>query len=170
MQGGKGKGGIHCEKTMRKAERKVNDPGLEFAGSDGEMHMFAKSLALGSITLAFAAQPVSAVAEEAESAVVQRHVDAYRARDIDAFVRTFAPDAIVVANGLVAEGRSEIREFYKLNFAPEAPKIRVVSSGRIGETIYIEAAYVFPTGQEMCCSYSEYTVKDGMISFLTVSG
>ncbi len=102
--------------------------------------------------------------------VIQDHVDAYRARDLDRFIATFAPDAEVYANGLVAVGRAEIRALYRLNCAPNAPTIRVYESGSAGEFIYLSIAFVLSSGEELCCTYSEYEVVDGKITYLAASG
>ncbi|MEL6877070.1 MAG: nuclear transport factor 2 family protein [Pseudomonadota bacterium] len=115
------------------------------------------------------ASPV-ALAQSDDAAVVQAHVNAYRSGSLDAFVATFAKDATVTANGLTATGHAEIRKLYSLNFKPGAPKIKIVESGLSGPNVYINAAYVFKDGREMCCSYSEYTIKNGKITYLVSSG
>ena len=103
---------------------------------------------------------------EAKIAAIQAHVDAYRSGDLDRFVSTFTHDAIVRADGFVAIGRDQIRALYELNFVPGAPSIKVHDSGLSGENVYLTIGYVFEGGQEMCCSYSEYEVRDGKVSFL----
>ena len=120
------------------------------------------------------AQPAALSESDAEIAArveaVQRHVDAYRSGNLDRFVATFTPDAEVYANGLVARGRDEIRALYRLNFAPGAPRIKIHDSGVSGRFVYLSVGYVLPDGEEMCCSYSEYEVIDGKISYLAASG
>ena len=101
---------------------------------------------------------------------LQRHLDAYRSGDLDRFVATFAPDAVVRADGFVAIGHDQIKALYSLNFVPGAPTIRVHDRGLNGERIYISVGYVFEDGQEMCCSYSEYEITNGRISFLEARG
>ena len=105
----------------------------------------------------------------ARMAAVQRHVDAYRSGNLDRFVATFTPDAEVYANGMVARGRSEIRALYSLNFAPDAPKLSIHDSGISGDFVYLSAGYILPGGEEVCCSYSEYEVRDGKISYISSS-
>ena len=102
----------------------------------------------------------------AKVAALQNHVDAYRSGDIDAFVATFSKDAVVRANGYVAVGREQIRALYALNFTPGAPTIRIHESGFSGENLYLRVGYVLEDGQEMCCSYSEFEITDGKVSFL----
>ncbi|MEL7199243.1 MAG: nuclear transport factor 2 family protein [Pseudomonadota bacterium] len=101
---------------------------------------------------------------------VQRHVDAYRSRDLDRFVATFAPDAEVYANGMVAKGHKQIRALYKLNFAPGSPRIVVKDSGISGPYVFVSIGYVLEDGSELCCSSSEYEVIDGKVTYLAVSG
>ncbi|MEL7189243.1 MAG: nuclear transport factor 2 family protein [Pseudomonadota bacterium] len=120
-------------------------------------------------------QPLSAATSEqdevkAKAQAVQRHIDAYRSRDLDRFVATFAPNAQVYANGMVATGHKQIREFYRLNFAPGAPKISIRESGMAGPYVYVTIGYVTKDGNEVCCSYSEYEVIEGKITYLSASG
>ncbi|MFL0357043.1 nuclear transport factor 2 family protein [Erythrobacter sp. GH1-10] len=109
-------------------------------------------------------------AQAAKARAVQEHVDAYRSGDLDRFVSTFTADATVVANGIVASGRQEIRALYSYNFVPGAPRVEIVESGMNGDRVYITVSYVFEDGGERCCSYSEYTVKGGKIARLETSG
>lgn len=119
-------------------------------------------------------QPVEPRKESADIAaktkVVQRHIDAYRARDLDGFIATFAKDAEVYANGMVAVGHKQIKALYALNFAPGAPDILVKNSGMSGPFVFVSISFVLSDGQEVCCSYSEYEVIDGKITYLAASG
>ncbi len=106
----------------------------------------------------------------AKVAAVQDHVDAYRSRNMDRFIATFTPDAEVHANGLVAVGHDEIRALYRLNFAPDAPTIRIEDSGVSGEYVFLSVGYIMADGAEMCCSYSEYEITNGKVSYIGTSG
>ncbi len=121
-----------------------------------------------------AAAPAADPVALAKVAAVQRHVDAYRSGDLDRFVATFTADARVVANGIVATGRAEIRALYAANFAPGAPSIRITDSGIEGGAVFLSVGYVFEDGQEMCCSYTEYEIDlasdGGQISALRSTG
>lgn len=136
----------------------------------------AAALSCSSLVSAQDDQQPIAVAETSDAAisndvrVLQRHIDAYRSGDLDRFVATFAPDAVVRADGFVAIGHAQIRALYELNFVPGAPKIQVRDRGLNGERIYISVGYVFENGQEICCSYSEYEITNGRISFLEARG
>lgn len=89
---------------------------------------------------------------------------------MDAFLRTFASDAVLVYGGMEFQGHAEIRHAYSMNFGPNAPKIKVLASGSTDDVIWMETAYQFANGEELCCGYSEYTVKNGKIALLVVSG
>lgn len=134
-------------------------------------------IAFGAVP-AIAEEPAAAPVEQtqqqadaqAKAKAVQRNVDAYRARDLDRFVATFASDAEVYANGMVAKGHKQIRALYALNFAPGAPRIRIKDSGFSGSFVFISAAYIDGDGKELFYSYSEYEVIDGKITYLSASG
>ena len=115
-------------------------------------------------------QPVSQTGttndDASRMAAVQQHVEAYRSGDLDRFVATFTPDAVVRADGFVAMGHEQIRAMFELNFLPGSPSLRVHDSGIKGDTVYLNAGYVTQDGRELCCSYSEYEITDGKISFL----
>ncbi|MCP5397349.1 MAG: nuclear transport factor 2 family protein [Sphingomonadaceae bacterium] len=132
--------------------------------------MKSARLLFAACATAIAAMPASVQAQDARVTVVQAHVDRYKARDLDGFMRTFAPDAVVVANGITARGKGQIRQFYALNFAPKAPTIKIEGSGWNGEAIYLQVRYNFADGQTLCCSYTEYTVRDGKITYVNASG
>ena len=110
--------------------------------------------------------PASLEQANARIAAVQAHLDAYRSGDLDRFVATFAPDAVVHSTGMVAVGHKQIRAFYALNFEAGAPRVQILDNGVDGDVIWMSAGYVFPNGDEMCCSLSEYQVRNGKISFL----
>lgn len=138
---------------------------------------FMVGLTITALAQGHAAQPLAVQQEAAPDpvlaarfAAVQRHVDAYRSGDLDRFVATFTPDAEVRANGMIARGHNEIRALYALNFQPGAPGIRVTESGVSGNKVVLSVAYVQDTGEEVCCSLSEYEVRNGRISFLSASG
>lgn len=103
-------------------------------------------------------------------AAIQRHIDAYRSGNLDTFVSTFTPDAVVRADGFVAIGHDQIKALYELNFEPGAPEIRVHDSGIDGDKVTVSVGYVFANGQEICCSVSEYEVRNGRVSAMRTRG
>ncbi|WP_271439000.1 nuclear transport factor 2 family protein [Pontixanthobacter luteolus] len=128
------------------------------------MRSFCTFIAASAIAVPAAYAP--AAAQESPVAVVQSHIDAYRARNLNAFMRSFASDAVVVIDGVAVQGHAQIRELYSLNFAPGAPKLKMISSGQADGVVWFESGYVFQDGSELCCGYSEYTVENGKITML----
>lgn len=118
-----------------------------------------------------AAQMSPASAEEEARAqemadAVQRHVDAYRSGDLDRFVATFTRDAEVHSGDMVSVGQSEIRAAYAMGFQLGFPQIFITESGVVGDRVYLMIGYIFPDGEEICCTRSEYWVRDGKISLV----
>ena len=122
------------------------------------------------LLLAACALTAPASARDDAAPVVQRHVDAYRSKNMSAFLSTFAKDAVVIYGGMEFRGHDQIRKAFSLNFAPNAPKFVILSSGGEGDVVWFESGYVFPSGEEICCAYSQYTVRGGKIVSLSVSG
>ncbi|MDJ0642648.1 MAG: nuclear transport factor 2 family protein [Erythrobacter sp.] len=118
-------------------------------------------IVLAAIASLFAA-PV-AFAQASPQTVVQRHVDAYRAGDLERFVATFAPDATVIVNGEEIKGHSRIHAFYRSSFEAGPNTIRITESSMEQDRIFLTIAYDFGDGTERCCSYHEFLVVDGKI-------
>ncbi len=114
--------------------------------------------------------PVSMTQSDAQAQAmadaVQRHVDAYRSGDLERFVATFTHDAVVDSDGMVSTGHAEIRAAYAMGFQLGFPQIFITESGVVGDRVYLMIGYVFPDGEEICCTRSEYWVRDGKISYV----
>lgn len=107
-------------------------------------------------------------------AVVQAQLDAYNAKDIDALLATYAPDAeqYVLHGELLARGHEQMRPRFLTRFAEPGLHARLLSRTVIGNVVadleLIERT--FPEGPgtiEMLCLYE---VADGLIrkaSFVT---
>ncbi len=142
-----------------------------------ELKWMAAGFALGCASLLAAqddagakeAAEVSTSTEQERIAAVEAHIEAYRSGDIDRFIATFTPDAEVYSNGIVAKGRDEIRALYRLNFQPGAPKVEIQDCDASGQFVFVSVAYVFSDGREICCSVSEFEVRDGKISYIGAS-
>ncbi|WP_169053582.1 nuclear transport factor 2 family protein [Alteraurantiacibacter aquimixticola] len=129
-----------------------------------------RRLALTLAACALAATPVHAQQQSPAEAVVQAHIDAYRAGDFEAFLATFARDAVLSYDGMMFYGRTEIREAYHLNFQPGAPSFYLVSSGTKGNLVWLRAGYTLADGTDICCSDTAYAVQDGHIVRADVAG
>ena len=100
-------------------------------------------------------------------AVVQAQLDAFNAKDIEALVATYAPDAqqYVLHGELLAQGRDILRARYAIRFAEPDLHARLVSRTAIGNMV-VDAEIItrnFPEGRgtlEMLCVYE---VVDGHI-------
>lgn len=118
------------------------------------------------------ASPVAAPAQQAAQdpvAVIDSANAAYQARNLNRFVAHFADDAVVEMDGLELRGREQIRHGYSLNFAPDAPRIRVVDREAYADRVIDTIEYDF-SGQVWCCSVTAYFIEDGKIVLARVSG
>ena len=102
------------------------------------------------------------------AAVVQAQLDAYNAKDIDALMATYAPDAqqFTLHGPLLAGGHDSIRPRYETRFAEPALHARLLSRTVIGNIVTDLEVVTrnFPEGKgsvEMLCIYE---VVDGRIA------
>ena len=113
------------------------------------------------------ALPTAGSAQEG-AGVVADNIALYKARDMEGFLSTFAPDACVIAHGITACGHARIRAFYALNFRPVAPEVTVRGFRPQGDQVIVRAAYDYGQGRVECCSTSRYQVRGGKIVRLVV--
>jgi len=100
-------------------------------------------------------------------AVVEAQLAAFNAKDLDALMATYAPDAqqFALHGDLLAQGRDALRARYTLRFAEPDLHARLVSRTAIGNMV-VDAEIItrnFPEGVgtlEMLCVYE---VIDGLI-------
>lgn len=100
-------------------------------------------------------------------AVVQAQLDAFNAKDLDALMATYAPDAqqFALHGELLAQGIDALRARYAIRFAEPDLHARLVSRTAIGNMV-VDAEIItrnFPEGVgtlEMLCVYE---VTDGRI-------
>ncbi len=121
-----------------------------------------RKFALALAAAACAATPTSA--QQNPAAVVQAHVDAYRAGDIDAFMNTFAAGAVLTYDGQRFVGKSQIRRAYSMNFQAGAPTIYIAGSEMRDGKVVLSEGYVLADGTDICCSLSSFTVANGKIT------
>ena len=101
------------------------------------------------------------------AAVVQAQLDAYNAKDIDALMRTYAPDAqqFALHGELLAQGHAAIRPRYEARFAEPDLHARLLTRSVAGNFVTDLELVTrnFPQGRgavEMLCVYE---VIDGRI-------
>lgn len=101
-------------------------------------------------------------------AVVQAQLDAYNAKDVDALMRTYAPDAcqFVLHGALLAEGHDQIRPRFEQRFREPDLHAQLLSRTVLGNFVTDLEIVTrnFPEGKgsvEMLCVYE---VVDGRIA------
>jgi hypothetical protein len=100
-------------------------------------------------------------------AVVQAQLDAYNAKDLDALMATYAPDAqqFALHGALLAQGHEQIRPRYQERFAEPELHARILNRSVLGNFVTDLEIVTrnFPEGRgtvEMLCVYE---VADGRI-------
>ena len=100
--------------------------------------------------------------------VVQAQLDAYNARDIDAFLATYAVDAQLFEHPakLLARGQGELRERYAARF--KEPNLHAVIVKRIvmGSLVidHEKVTRTFPEGTGVLDAVAIYEIQDGKIA------
>ena len=97
---------------------------------------------------------------EDPSSVVQRQLDAYNAKDIEAWLNTYAPDAeqFELHGERLARGHDEMRERMKVRFQEPDLQARLIKRVVVGDFV-VDAEEItrnFPEGKgtiEMLCVY-----------------
>ncbi|MFZ6655377.1 nuclear transport factor 2 family protein [Undibacterium sp. TJN19] len=104
--------------------------------------------------------------------VVQRQLDAYNARDVDAILTTYAPDArqFEFPGKLVASGHDEIRVRMAQRFLENNLHAKLVRREVIGHLVidYEDITRTFPEGTGQLEMIAIYEVKDGLIHSASV--
>lgn len=107
-------------------------------------------------------------------AVVQAQLDAYNAKDIDALLATYAPDAeqYVLHGERLAQGHAQMRERFLARFAEPDLHARLLSRTVVGATVvdYELITRNFPEGLgtvEMLCVYEVVGGRIQRASFAT---
>lgn len=118
---------------------------------------------------AFAAAIAAPISAQDGRDVLSEHNQAYHAGDFDAFMQTFAEDAVVIVEGYEFRGREAIAANYAPNFGPDAPQTRVQRMGRAsGGGVVQRESYVYADGTEVCCTVSAIWVEGGEITRILV--
>lgn len=107
-------------------------------------------------------------------AVVQAQLDAYNAKDIDALLATYAPDAeqYVLHGERLAQGHAQMRERFLLRFAEPDLYARLLSRPLVGAMV-VDSELItrnFPEGLgtvEMLCVYEVVGGRIQRASFAT---
>jgi hypothetical protein len=104
--------------------------------------------------------------------IVQRQLDAYNARDIDALLATYAADARQFAHPatLLATGAAEMRERMAQRFAEPGLHARLLQRVVMGNIVidHEEVSRSFPEGPGRVDMVAIYEVVDGKIQSASV--
>jgi hypothetical protein len=105
-------------------------------------------------------------------AVVQRQLDAYNARDLDALLATYAPDArqYELPATLLATGHGEMRPRFAVRFEEPDLHARLLQRAVMGNIVidYETVTRNFPEGRGEVDLVAIYEVVDGLIRSQTV--
>jgi len=101
---------------------------------------------------------------KAAAKVVQRAVNALRARDFSRWLACYSPDVVIRAPNMHINNREELRAIYQVYFRAKLPDPELLESGWTGERIYVRAREYFVEGGMGYDSYAEYEVEDGLIT------
>ena len=121
------------------------------------------------ITSAFiVSNALSGIAAPAPEAVVQTQLEAYNARDIDAFLATYANDAQLfeLPDKLLARGTDQLRERYTKRFADARLRAEIVNRIVLGNTVidHERVRLTLPEGPGTLEAVAIYEVRDGKIT------
>jgi hypothetical protein len=111
-------------------------------------------------------------ASDSPEAVVQRQLDAYNARDLDALLATYAPDArqYELPGKLLATGHAEMRPRFAVRFQEPDLHARLLQRAVMGNIVidHETVSRNFPEGRGKVDLVAIYEVADGLIRSQTV--
>ena len=111
---------------------------------------------------------VTALAEPTAESVVQAQLEAYNARDIDAFMATYADDVKIFEfpDKLLSEGTAKMRERYGKLFKDERLHATIVNRIAMGNTVidHERVRVTLPQGPGTVEAVAIYEVRDGKIT------
>jgi hypothetical protein len=106
-------------------------------------------------------------ASDSPEAVVQRQLDAYNARDLDALLATYAPDArqYELPATLLATGHADMRPRFAARFQEPDLHARLLQRAVMGNIVidHEEVTRNFPEGRGKVDLVVIYEVADGLI-------
>jgi hypothetical protein len=110
----------------------------------------------------------AAAAEPTAESVVQAQLEAYNARDIDAFIATYADDVKLfeLPEKLLSEGTAPMRDVYGKLFKDERLHATVVNRIVMGNTVvdHERVRVTTPRGPGTVEAVAIYEVRDGKIA------
>ena len=101
---------------------------------------------------------------KAAAKVLQRSLDAARARDFEGWVACFSPDVIIRSSQMHINNRKELRAIYRVFFDANLPDPEILESGWTGKRVWVRQREFFAKGGPSLVSYAEYEVQGGLIT------
>jgi hypothetical protein len=105
--------------------------------------------------------------------VVQRQLDAYNARDLDALMATYAPDARQFEHPgiLLASGHDQIRKRMAVRFQDTTLHARLIQRVVMGDIVvdHEDVRRMFPEGSGRIGMVAIYQVRDGQIQSASIA-
>jgi hypothetical protein len=109
----------------------------------------------------------------APKTVVQRQLDAYNSRDIDALLATYAADAKQYEHPgiLLASGHDQIRKRMAVRFQDATLHARLIQRVVMGDIVvdHEEVRRMFPEGSGRIAMVAIYQVRDGLIQSASIA-
>ncbi|HEV3410202.1 MAG TPA: nuclear transport factor 2 family protein, partial [Chthoniobacterales bacterium] len=126
-----------------------------------------KSRTIRVVALLFSTMTITA-AELSPEALVQAQLEAYNARDLEAFAATYSENAelIELPDTVIARGAAELRERYAKVFADETLHAQVVNRIVVGNTVvdHERVSRTFAEGRGTLEAIAMYVVENGKIT------
>ena len=123
---------------------------------------------LALLVLAIAAATAADIPPPSPEAVVQKQLEAYNARDLDAFIATYAEDVQLfdLPDKLLLRGHAELRERYQRTFADPRLHAEILNRIVVGNTVidHERVRVTFPDGPGTVEAVAIYEVLDGKIA------
>ena len=101
---------------------------------------------------------------KASAKVLQRSLDALRARNFEGWLATYSPNVIVRSPQMHINNRKELRAIYRVVFDANLPDPEILESGWTGERIFVRQREYLPEGTMAGVTYAEYEIKGGLIT------
>ncbi|MEL6707476.1 MAG: nuclear transport factor 2 family protein [Pseudomonadota bacterium] len=103
----------------------------------------------------------------AAAKVIQRSLDAVRARNFKRWLACFSPDVIVRSPQMHINNRAELKAIYEFFFKEDSAILAVpeiLESGWTGERVFVRAKEQLGEGGPFLTTYAEYEVENGQIT------
>jgi len=101
---------------------------------------------------------------KAAAKVLQRSLDALRAKNFERWIACYSPDVVIRSPQMHINSRKELRAIYGYFFKTNVAHPEILDSGWTGERIYVRALETFGEGGPSVATYAEYEIENGLIT------